>query len=55
MDEQLKPDTHLLTVRQKKGQSLKEFVDQFNKEKLKLYDLKETVVITAFCAGSLER
>ena len=51
MHEQPKPNTQLLTVRQKKGESLKEFFDWFNKEKLKVYDLNETVAITAFCSG----
>ena len=50
MHEQPMPDTQLLTVRQKKGESLKEFVNHFNKEKLKVYDLDETVAITTFCS-----
>ena len=50
MYEQPKFDTQLLMVRQKKGDSLKEFVDYFNKEKLKVYDLDETVTMTAFCS-----
>ena len=44
-----KPDTQLLTVRQRKGESLKDFVDRFNQQKLQVYDLNETVAITAFC------
>ena len=51
MHEQPKLDTQLLTVRQKKGESLKEFVDFFNKEKLKVYDLDEIVAITTFYLG----
>ena len=42
------PDTQLLTVRQKRGESLKDFVDQFNKQKPRVYDLDEMVAITAF-------
>ena len=42
------PDTQLITVRQKRGESLKDFVDQFNQQKLQVYDLDETVTITAF-------
>ena len=51
MHKQPKPDTQLLTLRQKKGESLKEIIDRFNKEKLKIYDLHETVAIIAFCSG----
>ena len=51
MHEQPKPDTQLLTIQQKKVESLKEFSAQFNKEKHKLYDLNETVAITVFCLG----
>ena len=50
MHEQPKLDTQLLTVRKKKG-VLKEFVDCFNKENLKVYDLDETIAIIAFCSG----
>ena len=46
-----KPDTQLLTIRQRKGESLKDFVDQFNQQKLQVYDLNETIAITAFCSG----
>ena len=45
------PDTQLLTVRQEKGESLKDFVDWFNQQKLLVYDLDEIVAITAFCSG----
>ena len=45
------PDTQLLTVRQQKGESLKDFVDRFNQQKLRTYDLDETIAITAFCSG----
>ena len=44
------PDTQLLTVKQQKGESLKDFVDRFNQQKLQIYDLDETVTITAFCS-----
>ena len=49
--EQPKHDTQLLTVRQKKGEFLKKFVDRFNRKKLKVYDLDETIAITAFYLG----
>ena len=50
-------------MRQKRGKSLKDFVDQFNQWKLRVYDLDETVAITAFysrvqhakCAVSFHR
>ena len=45
------PDTQLLTVKQKRTESLKDFVDRFNQQKLRVYDLDETVAITAFCSG----
>ena len=45
------PHTQLLTVRQQKGESLKDFVDWFNQQKLRTYDLDETVAITAFYLG----
>ena len=38
-------------MRQKRGKSLKDFVDRFNQQKLSVYDLDETVAITAFCSG----
>ena len=43
-------DTRLLTVWQRKGESLKDFVDRFNQQKLQVSDLNETVAITAFCS-----
>ena len=51
MLDRLKLDTQLLTVRQRKGESLKDFVDRFNQQELQVYDLNETVAITAFCSG----
>ena len=41
----------MLTVKQKNGELLKEFADQFNKEKLKVYNLDETIAIVVFCSG----
>ena len=38
-------------MRQKRGESLKDFVDRFNQQKLWVYDLDETVAITAFYSG----
>ena len=38
-------------MKQKRGESLKGFVDRFNQQKLRVYDLDETVVITAFYLG----
>ena len=37
-------------MRQKRGESLKDFVYWFNQQKLWVYDLNETVAITAFCS-----
>ena len=51
MLDRLKPDTQLLIVRQRNGESLKDFVDQFNQKNLRIYDLDETVAIIAFCSG----
>ena len=45
------PDTQLLTIRQLKGESLKDFSDWFNWQKLRIYDLDKTVAITAFYSG----
>ena len=45
------PDTQLFTVRQRKGESLKDFGYRFNQQKLRIYDQDETVAITAFCLG----
>ena len=33
------------------GESLKDFVDRFNQQKLRVYDLDEIVTIVAFCSG----
>ena len=57
------PNTQLLTVKQWKGESLKDFVNRFNQQKLRIYDLDKTVAITAFysrvqhtmCATSFHR
>ena len=35
MHDQPKPNTHLLTIKQRKDESLKDFVDRFNTKKLK--------------------
>ena len=44
-------DTQLLIVRQRKGESLKEFMDRFNQQKLRTFNLDEMVAIIAFCSG----
>ena len=49
--DQPQPNTQLLTVRKKKGELLKDFVNRFNQQKLRVYDLDETVAIIAFCSG----
>ena len=51
MHDRPQPDTQLLTVKQQKGESLKDFVDRFNQQKLQIYNLNETVAIAAFCSG----
>ena len=38
-------------MKQKRGESLKDFINRFNQQKLRVYDLDETVAITAFCSG----
>ena len=44
------PNTQLLTVRQQKEESLKDFVDRFNQQKIRTYNLDEIVAIIAFCS-----
>ena len=44
------PDTPLLTIRQRKGGSLSDFVDWFKQQKLRIYNLDEIIAIIAFCS-----
>uniref|UniRef100_A0A2N9IUA0 Uncharacterized protein n=1 Tax=Fagus sylvatica TaxID=28930 RepID=A0A2N9IUA0_FAGSY len=46
-----RPPTHLLSVKQMEGESLKAFVHRFNEEAMKIDRLKEDVTVTAFMAG----
>ena len=50
MLDRLQTNTQLLTVRQRKGESSKNFVDRFNQQKLRIYDLDETIAIITFCS-----
>jgi hypothetical protein len=46
-----KPSGYLLTLQQKVGESLKEFMVWFNTEKLKVEDLDEGVIFSAIYNG----
>uniref|UniRef100_A0A2N9GJM9 Reverse transcriptase domain-containing protein n=1 Tax=Fagus sylvatica TaxID=28930 RepID=A0A2N9GJM9_FAGSY len=46
-----RPPTHLLSVKQMEGESLRAFVHRFNEEAMKIDHPKEDVTITAFMAG----
>uniref|UniRef100_A0A2N9IZQ4 RNase H type-1 domain-containing protein n=1 Tax=Fagus sylvatica TaxID=28930 RepID=A0A2N9IZQ4_FAGSY len=46
-----RPPTHLLSVKQMEGESLRVFVHRFNKEAMKIDRPKEDVTVTAFMAG----
>jgi hypothetical protein len=46
-----KPSGYLLTVHQQSNESLKEFMAQFNREKIKIKDPTEDVVFTAIYQG----
>ena len=47
----VRPPTHLLSVKQMEGESLRAFVHHFNKEAMKIDRPKEDVTVTAFMAG----
>uniref|UniRef100_A0A2N9HNT3 Uncharacterized protein n=1 Tax=Fagus sylvatica TaxID=28930 RepID=A0A2N9HNT3_FAGSY len=46
-----RPPTHLLSVKQMEGESLRAFVHRFNEEAMKIDRPKEDVTVTAFMAG----
>jgi len=46
-----KPSGYLLTLHQQSNESLKEFMAQFNREKIKIKDKTEDVVFTAIYQG----
>uniref|UniRef100_A0A2N9GPK1 Uncharacterized protein n=1 Tax=Fagus sylvatica TaxID=28930 RepID=A0A2N9GPK1_FAGSY len=46
-----RPPTHLLSVKQMEGESLRTFVHRFNGEAMKIDRPKEDVTVTAFMAG----
>uniref|UniRef100_A0A2N9FPR8 Integrase catalytic domain-containing protein n=1 Tax=Fagus sylvatica TaxID=28930 RepID=A0A2N9FPR8_FAGSY len=46
-----RPPTHLLSVKQMEGESLRTFVHRFNEEAMKIDRPKEDVTVTAFMAG----
>uniref|UniRef100_A0A2N9F1K7 Uncharacterized protein n=1 Tax=Fagus sylvatica TaxID=28930 RepID=A0A2N9F1K7_FAGSY len=46
-----RPPTHLLSVKQMEGESLRTFVHRFNEEVMKIDRPKEDVTVTAFMAG----
>uniref|UniRef100_A0A2N9H0M9 Uncharacterized protein n=1 Tax=Fagus sylvatica TaxID=28930 RepID=A0A2N9H0M9_FAGSY len=46
-----RPPTHLLSVKQMEGESLRAFVHRFNEETMKIDRPKEDVTVTAFMAG----
>jgi hypothetical protein len=46
-----RPPTHLLSVKQMEGESLRTFIHRFNEEAMKIDRPKEDVTVTAFMAG----
>jgi hypothetical protein len=46
-----RPPTHLLSVKQMEGESLRAYVHRFNKEAMQIDHPKEDVILTAFMAG----
>ena len=46
-----RPPTHLLSVKQMEGESLRAFVHRFNEEAMKIDCPKEDVTVTSFMAG----
>ena len=50
-----KPIGHLLNIQQAKGESLRQYVIQFNKELLQVDEVEDQVILTTFEAGLLPR
>jgi len=48
-----KPTGHLLNIQQAKGESLRQYVTQFNKELLQVDEAEDQVILTTFQAGLL--
>ena len=48
-----KPTGHLLNVQQAEGESLRQYVTQFNKELLQVDEVEDQVILTTFQAGLL--
>ena len=48
-----KPTGHLLNIQQAEGESLRQYVTQFNKELLQVNEVKDQVILTTFQAGLL--
>ena len=48
-----KPTGHLLNIQQAEGESLRQYVTQFNKELLQVDEAKDQVILTTFQAGLL--
>ncbi|XP_075645725.1 uncharacterized protein LOC142616847 [Castanea sativa] len=46
-----KPMGHLLNIRQVKGESMRQYVDRFNKEVLQVYVVEDQITLTTFQAG----
>lgn len=46
-----KAPSHMMSVRQKDGESLQEYVKRFNKEANSIYGSNDTVLLTAFVSG----
>ena len=47
----VRPPTHLLSVKQMEGESLRAYVHRFNEKVMKIDPPKEDVIVTAFMAG----
>ncbi|XP_059663781.1 uncharacterized protein LOC132309494 [Cornus florida] len=46
-----RPATHLLTVKQQKGESLRDYISRFNTEMLQVEEADDKVALTAFMGG----
>lgn len=46
-----KPATHLLNIKQNKGESLLDYMSQFNKETLQVYNANERIIVATLTVG----
>jgi len=50
-----KPTSHLLNIQQAKGESLRQYVTQFNRELLQVDEAEDQFILTTFQAGLLPK